>query len=302
MPDSLFRRHNLTLTHRQPADGEVMGWLHERAMAAEQAALGADRKPLGLFIRDMGGVIQAGAVVWLYGPDAYIHVLWVDAPWRGQGLGAALLVAAENAAIVAGANRLYLSTMGFQGPDFYPRYGFESQGVFADFTWGHDRHYFSKAPLVTTSPLPLPAGLFLHRAEAPDAADVAIVENGLDAHWYLTIPDPYTEITVEAVDGTGTPVAAGLAVLDGAYLTLVDLHTADDWRGKGVGRRVLMELERLGAEAGCRWATVMPMDYQSPDFFLVLGYARRMRVENYLLGQGRDWLRRAIGDEQCLIC
>lgn len=274
-----------------------MGWLHERAMAAEQAALGTDRKPLGLFIRDMGGMIQAGAVVWLYGPDAYIHVLWVDAPWRGKGLGAALLIAAENAAVAAGANRLYLSTMGFQGPDFYPRYGFESQGVFADFTWGHDRHYFSKTGLATAPALSLPAGLFLHRAEAPDAADVAAVENGLDAHWYLTIPDPYTEITVEAVDGAGTRVAAGLAVLDGAYLTLVDLHTIPAWRGKGVGRRVLMELERLGAEAGCRWATIMPMDYQSPEFFLALGYTRRMRVENYLLGQGRDWLRRAIGDE-----
>lgn len=297
MPDSLFRRHNLTLTHRHPADGEVMAWLHERAMVAERTALGFDRKPLGLFIRDMGGVIQAGAVLWLYGPDAYIHVLWVDAPWRGRGLGAALLVAAENAAITAGANRLYLSTMGFQGPDFYPRYGYESQGVFADFTWGHDRHYFSKAPLSLAPTLALPAGLFLHRAEAPDAADIAAVENGLDAHWYLTIPDPYTEITVEAVDGTGTRAAAGLAVLDGAYLTLVDLQTDQAWRGKGVGRRVLMELQRLGAEAGCRWATVMPMDYQSPAFFLALGYARRMRVENYLLGQGRDWLRRAIGDE-----
>lgn len=297
MPDSLFRRHNLTLTHRHPADGEVMAWLHERAMVAERTALGFDRKPLGLFIRDMGGVIQAGAVLWLYGPDAYIHVLWVDAPWRGRGLGAALLVAAENAAITAGANRLYLSTMGFQGPDFYPRYGYESQGVFADFTWGHDRHYFSKAPLSLAPTLALPAGLFLHRAEAPDAADIAAVENGLDAHWYLTIPDPYTEITVEAVDGTGTRAAAGLAVLDGAYLTLVDLQTDQAWRGKGVGRRVLMELQRLGAEAGCRWATVMPMDYQSPAFFLALGYARRMRVENYLLGQGRDWMRRAIGDE-----
>lgn len=297
MPDSLFRRHNLTLTHRHPADGAVMGWLHERAMAAEQAALGTDRKPLGLFIRDTGGAIQAGAVVWLYGPDAYMHVLWVDAPWRGQGLGAALLIAAENAAVASGANRLYLSTMGFQGPDFYPRYGFESQGVFADFTWGHDRHYFSKTGLAITPAIPLPPGLFLHRAEAPDTADVSVVENGLDAHWYLTIPDPYTEMTVEAVDGTGTRVAAGLAVLDGAYLTLVDLATDAAWRGKGVGRRVLMELERLGAEAGCRWATVMPMDYQSPEFFLALGYTRRMRVENYLLGQGRDWLRRAIGDE-----
>ncbi|MBJ7417643.1 MAG: GNAT family N-acetyltransferase, partial [Niveispirillum sp.] len=102
---------------------------------------------------------------------------------------------------------------------------------------------------------------------------------------------------VEAVDAGGVRVAAGLAVLDGAYLTLVDLAVVPLWRGKGLGRQVLGELERLGAEAGCRWATVMPMDYQCPDFFRAVGYARRMRVESYLLGQGRDWLRRAIGDE-----
>lgn len=297
MPDSLFRRHNLTLTHRHPADGEVAGWLHERAMTAERAALGRDRRLLGLFIRDTGGRIQAGAVLWLYGHDAYVHVLWVDAPWRGQGLGAALLRAAENAAVAAGAGRLYLSTMGFQGPDYYPRYGFDSQGVFADFTWGHDRHYFSKAPLLAGPALPLPAGLFLHRAETPDAADIQVVEDGLDAHWSLTIPDPYTELTVAARDDAGVLVAAGLAVLDGAYLTLVDLHTVPEWRGKGVGTRVLAELERLGKAASCRWATVMPLDYQCPDFFARRGYVRRMRVEPYLLGQGRDWLRRAIGDE-----
>ncbi|MFV3127516.1 GNAT family N-acetyltransferase [Niveispirillum sp. KHB5.9] len=297
MPDSLSRHPVLSFTHRHPADGEVMGWLHGKAMAAEKAALGVERRPLGLFIRDTAGTIQAGAVIWLYASDAYMHVLWVDAPWRGKGLGAALLRAAENAAVAAGAGRLYLSTMGFQGPDYYPRYGFTAQGVFADFTWGHARHYFSKAPLATGAALPLPPGLYLHRAEAPDAADVQAVENGLDAHWYLTIPDPYTELTVEAVDGAGTRLGAALAVVDGAYLTLVDLHVEPEWRAHGIGRQLLGELEAAGAQAGCRWATVMPMDYQHPEFFLRHGYERRMRVDTYLLGQGRDWLRRAIGDD-----
>lgn len=296
MPDSLSKRRNISLTHRQPADGEVLGWLHGRLVAAERAALGVVRKVLGLFIRDGAGTVQAGAVIWLYGSDAYLHVLWVDAPWRGQGLGAALLRAAENAAIAAGADRLYLSTMGFQGPDFYPRFGFVEQGVFDDFTWGHARHYFSKTPLVTAPAIALPAGLFLHRAEGPDDGDVRVVEDGLDAHWYLTIPQPYVEMTIEARDDAGRRIGAGLAVIDAAWLTLVDLWVEPDQRRRGTGARILAALEQAGVDAGCRWSTVMPLDHQSPEFFCRQGYQRRMRVENYLLGQGRDWLRRAIGD------
>ncbi len=297
MPDSLTNRHAIRFTHRHPADGEVAVWLHGRAMAAERAALGVDRRAVGLFIRDAGGRIQAGGVLWLYGADAYMHVLWVDAPWRGQGLGAALLRATENAAVTGGARRLYLSTMSFQGPDYYPRFGFVSQGVFPDFTWGHDRHYFSKSSLATAPALPLPAGLYLHRAEAPEDADVRAVEDGLDAHWLLTIPTPYSETSVEAVGAAGQRVGAGLAVIDGAHLTLVDVQVAPEWQGRGIGGRLLAELEAAGRDAGCRWSTIMPLDFQQPGFFIRHGYTRQMRVENYLLGQGRDWLRRAIGDE-----
>ncbi|MFV3073817.1 GNAT family N-acetyltransferase [Niveispirillum fermenti] len=297
MSDGPSRNATLTLTPRHPADGAVIGWLHGQAMTAERAALGVERQTLALFARDAGGAIQGGIVLWFYGRDAYIHVLWVDAPWRGRGVGVALLRAAENAAVTAGAARLYLSTMGFQGPDFYPRYGFAAQGVFTDFTWGHDRHYFRKETLAPAPALPLPAGLYLHRAEAADDADVRTVENGLDAHWYLTIPDPYTETAVEITDAAGARVGAGLAVVDGAYLTLVDLLVLPAWRGQGIGRRLLAALEQAGVQAGCRWSTVMPMDYQQPDFFRRHGYARHLRVDDYLLGHGRDWLRRAIGDE-----
>lgn len=297
MSDGPSRHGTLTLTPRHPADGAVIGWLHGQSVMTERTALGVERQAQGLFVRDTGGIIRAGMVLWFYGRDAYVHVLWVDLPWRGQGVGAALLRAAENAAVAAGAVRLYLSTMGFQGPGFYPRYGFAIQGVFTDFTRGHDRHYFRKEPLAAAPALPLPAGLYLHRADNPDDADVRAVENGLDAHWYLTIPDPYTETAAEVTDATGERVGAGLAVVDGAYLTLVDLHVLPGWRGQGIGRQLLAALEQAGVRAGCRWSTVMPMDYQQPDFFRRHGYARHLRVDDYLLGHGRDWLRRAIGDE-----
>lgn len=296
MPDSLSA-NPVSLTVRHPADGEVAAWLFGQALVAERQALGIDRRTLGLFIRDADAVIQAGTVLWHYGRDAYLHVLWVDAAWRGKGLGTALLRAAENAVLAGGASRLYLSTMDFQAPDYYPRHGFVSQGVMRDFTWGRDRHYFTKDGLAAGQARTLPAGLFLHRTEAPDGADIAVVEDGLDAHWLRTIPEPYNELTVEAVDKTGQRLAAGLAVADGRHLTLVDLYVAPSWRGRGLGRQVLTGLEQAGASAGCRWSTVMPMDYQHPDFFRRHGYARHMRVDNYLLGHSRDWLRRAIGDE-----
>lgn len=282
---------------RHPADPVLLRWLHDKVAAAERATLGTGRDDVGLFVRDAAGRIVAGLIVWLRGTDAYLHMLWVDAPWRRHGLGALLLGRAEALAAARGCTRAIVNTMGFQAPAFYPHQGYRLQGVMADFTGGHDRLYFAKDGLTEAAATTPPAGLRLDIATPPVPDDVRAVEEGLDAHWLLHIDQLYTELTVAARDGAGALLGGVMGVVDNGYFTLVDCWVEPAHRRQGLGARLLKAAEKAAAAAGCRWATACPLAFQHPGFFTAQGYAPMLHIEDYLLGHGRHWLRRPL---ECL--
>lgn len=287
---------DLALEIRHPADMSALRWLHDRVSAAERAALGVGREDAGLFIKDEAGHIVAGLVCWLRGHDAYLHMLWVDAPWRRHGLAATLMRTGEALAAKRGCSRALVNTMQFQAPDFYPRLGYVPMGVMVDFTGGHDRLYFRKTPLAEKAPAPdLPPGLRLEVSAPPAHEDVRLVEEGLDAHWLLHIDRLYTELTVMARDSAGDPLGGVMGVVDNGYFTVVDCWVEPAQRRQGLGRRLLAAAEATAAEAGCRWATACPMAFQHPGFFQAQGYMPALHIEDYLLGHGRYWLRRPLG-------
>ena len=71
----------------------------------------------------------------------------------------------------------------------------------------------------------------------------------------------------------GRPVATGRVVVDGAEATLARIAVVPEARGRGLGRRIVEELERLAAEQGARRFELRPHDYLEP-FYRRLGYAR----------------------------
>jgi len=79
---------------------------------------------LYVFARDERGVVRAGAVGRRLGRYAELQQLWVDEALRGQGIGARLLAAFEEAARTQGVDRVVLDTFSFQAPAFYARYGY----------------------------------------------------------------------------------------------------------------------------------------------------------------------------------
>jgi len=94
--------------------------------------------------RDAEGAIQAGlryltAFEWLF-----VHLLWVAAPYRSQGIGARLLSEAESVAREKGCRGAYLDTFTFQAPEFYRRHGYQEFGRLDDFPPGHARIWFTK--------------------------------------------------------------------------------------------------------------------------------------------------------------
>lgn len=294
MPDAALLSLPVRADIRFPADVEVARWLAREALRAEEAALGVTRKRLGVFALDGDGHVVGGTVCIRQGGDLYLHLLWVAKARRGCGLGAALLLATEAAGLARGCTRIYLNTMDFQGPRFYPRFGYEGVGVMPDFVYGHARHYFRKVATVATAPA-LPAGLTLLVSDSPTPEQEKAVDDGLTAHWLEHVDVHYQELSAVLPDEDGTALAALNGVVDGDWFTIVDLFVRPEKRGQGLARRLLDETHAHVAHLGCRWSTIMPMDYQHPDAMARLGFRPVLRVDDYLLGQGRTWMRQGIG-------
>ncbi len=280
------------LVLRPPAD-DLSRWVADRMDGIEAEALGTDRRKVGLILRGADDAIVGGLTGHSVATDFYVHLLWVSKAARGGGLGRTLMLAAERLAADRGCDRVFLNTMGFQAPGFYAGLGYAELGVMPDFVWNAGRHYFRK----TVSPRPVPAlpdGLRLDLSEPPTPEEVKAVEDGLDQHWTERVPDRYALIGAAANDGAGGRAAGATGVIDGDWFTLVDLWVEPEARGRGLGAAMLDALEDAARTAGCRYATAMPMAWQTPDFFARRGYAVALHVDDYVLGRARTWFRKRL--------
>jgi len=101
----------------------------------------------GIFVRDEGrkapGAIRAGLVGNCYAGWLFVNLLWVHADLRRQGIGQKLLAEAERHAIEFGCHSSFLDTFSFQGPAFYPKFGYR-EFARLDYPPGHQRIFLKK--------------------------------------------------------------------------------------------------------------------------------------------------------------
>ena len=123
-------RHDFTL--------EEIDALEDRLYAHNTAATGyRDGVGLGFELLDDDGV-QIGAIAGhSWGRVAEIKQLWVDAAWRGNGFGLALLDAALAEARRRGCRQVFLQSYDFQAPGLYERRGFRRLLEIPDWPEGH---------------------------------------------------------------------------------------------------------------------------------------------------------------------
>lgn len=89
-------------------------------------------------------VIVAGVRVCFYFDSCMvINLLFIDEPYRGQGLGSQLIRHAEEQARARGIQLSHVDTFEFQAKDFYVDQGYEVFGVL-DCPGGHQRYYLKK--------------------------------------------------------------------------------------------------------------------------------------------------------------
>jgi len=100
----------------------------------------------GIFVRDDAGAIRAGLIGHLYAGWLFINVLWVDAGLRRGGIGSGLIAEAERRAVAFGCHSAYVDTFSFQGPEFYPKFGYT---VFGTLDYPPDvKRFFLKKRLI----------------------------------------------------------------------------------------------------------------------------------------------------------
>lgn len=97
----------------------------------------------GLLVRDNANAIRAGLIGNCYGGWLFINLLWVHTDLRRSGIGSALIAEAERRALEFGCHSAYVDTFSFQGPEFYPKFGYEVFGVF-DYPPDHKRIFMRK--------------------------------------------------------------------------------------------------------------------------------------------------------------
>ena len=129
----------------EPANEDVLRAVGEGLRAHNIEAGGAPTAP-EMFIaaaRDSDGALIGGMTCDLYLGGMLIEWAWVRTDRRGEGLGRALLKAAEAEGVRRGAVFAHLDTFSFQARGFYERCGYAVFGAL-EYPNGIGRFYLHK--------------------------------------------------------------------------------------------------------------------------------------------------------------
>ena len=104
----------------------------------------AEPRLLVIPIRSDSGIVTGG----LWGVTLFrwleVEMLFVPRPMRGQGVGSALMAAAETEARDRGCLGIRVDAFSFQAGQFYEKIGFSLFGALEDCPPGHQRLFFQK--------------------------------------------------------------------------------------------------------------------------------------------------------------
>ena len=134
------------LTAFDSIDDQASKTLEEglRQNAREKKAPVYEANPLSVLARDEDGTLIGGLIGKTFWNWLYIDLLWVEKNRRVKGLGSDLVKRAETLARERGCHSSYLWTESFEGPNFYPKLGYQQFVVKEDFPLGHQRLGFMK--------------------------------------------------------------------------------------------------------------------------------------------------------------
>ena len=140
------------------------------------------------------------------------------------------------------------------------------------------------------------APLKLEIAGKPDARDVRAVREAIYAYNRSKAGDQqYEPLTIFLRDSRGRLVGGLLGSTYWRWLTMDFLWVAEDLRGRGHGRQLLMAAEREALRRGCKHACLDTFSFQSKGFYERLGYVAFGALDDFPGEHGRYFLRKTLG-------
>ena len=131
--------------------------------------------------------------------------------------------------------------------------------------------------------------------ESPHAGDARVVREGLLQFNRALIGDPEeTQLGVFARDGSGRVVGGLLGHVKWKWLYVAKLWLPDELRGRGVGTRVMREVEQYARRRACHGIYLDTFEYQALPFYEKLGYEQFGVLEGYPPGYRQYHLRKAL--------
>jgi GNAT superfamily N-acetyltransferase len=232
---------------------------------------------ISLVMRDSQGNVQGGVIASTVFHVMHLEVLWVAECYRRMGYGAQLVLAAEQIGRENGCLASQTWTFSFQGPNFYPTIGYEPIGVYDGYPNGITELAFIKRlrgnqDIKRNVGIPDERGIYLDADVTEDEAK--ILDKGLMQDAILHIGDRHKGIRIKLVvrDQAGELVG-GLS----AWTTLQNLIFEYIWieerfRGKGLGRTMMLKMEKIAKESGCIASQAYCFSFHATGFFEKMGY------------------------------
>jgi GNAT superfamily N-acetyltransferase len=124
---------------------ELEALLEERIYEFNSRATGYfDGESFAAVQKDDSGKVVGGITGYTWGGCCYVSYLWVAEEHRGNGVGTALLRAAETNAQDRGCRIAFVSSHSFQSPGFYTHLGYEQQASIRDHPVGYSSIFLAK--------------------------------------------------------------------------------------------------------------------------------------------------------------
>jgi GNAT superfamily N-acetyltransferase len=236
---------------------------------------------IDLALKDLEGNVVGGINASTMLHVMHLEALWVAQEHRKIGYGRDLVLAAERIGFEKGCITSQTWTLSFQAPGFYQKIGYEVLGIYQGYPDGITEYVLTKSLL--PQPWACPQGNRIHNdsrsrrfsiTEEVTEEEMKAVHLGLGRFVDEQIGDMRDGIPIHlAIRDPAEGVIGGLL----AFTTISNMILEHVWvderyRGRGLGRKLMLEAERVARENACIAAQAYALSFQNPGFLYRMGY------------------------------
>ena len=139
------------------------------------------------------------------------------------------------------------------------------------------------------------SGVRLSSEPDAQAQQVALITDAID-RWNMDVTGDhaYRPVTIFLRDAADSICGGVTGGVWGGWLHVVGLWVDEAFRGRGLGRELLLAAEAEGRAAGARHAFLETHSFQAPGFYERLGYVAIAELEDYPPGASQLIMRKEL--------